>query len=253
MMAESRPFPDYFSAAAAEYSRRRPDYPDRLFEYLADLVPDRHRAWDCATGNGQAAVGLAQHFEEVIATDASERQISFARPHPRVRYGVAAAEDSRLEAASVDLVTVAQAVHWFDRPRFWREAQRVLVPGGVVAVWCYDLLRTDPEVAAVIGHLYRDVVGPYCPAERAVTEQRYSTIDFPFDEVTPPPFQMEKDWSLPELVGYLETWSAVRQYRDAQGADPIALVSSDLERVWGPPGRKRRILWDLALRVGRSK
>jgi SAM-dependent methyltransferase len=252
-MAESRAFPDYFSASAAEYSRRRPDYPRRLFEYLAGLAPDRRRAWDCATGNGQAAVGLARYFDEVIATDASDRQISFARPHARVGYRVAAAEDSGLESASVDLVTAAQALHWFDRPRFWEEARRVLVPAGVIAVWCYDLLHTDPEVAAVIERLYREVVGPYWPPERALTEERYRTLDFPFAELAPPPFRMERHWSLSDLIGYLGTWSAVRRYREALGEDPIALVTRDLGCVWGPPGRLRRVFWDLALRVGRTK
>lgn len=252
-MPRSVSFPDHFSAAASEYARCRPDYPPRLFAYLAGLAPDRRRAWDCATGSGQAAVGLARHFGEVIATDASERQISFARPHARVRYHVATAEESGLEAGSADLVTVAQAVHWFDRPRFWQEARRVLVPGGLIAVWCYDLLRTDQDVSAVIDHFYRDVVGPYWPPERVLTEERYRTIDFPFAEEAQPPFRMQKRWSLPDLVGYLRTWSAVARFREAVGEDPIGLVFRDLARAWGPPDRPRRIVWDLALRVGRSK
>ena len=252
-MASPPAFPDHFSSAAPQYARHRPDYPADLFDYLAALAPDRRRAWDCATGSGQAAVGLARLFREVIATDASAQQISQARPDTRVRYRVAAAEDSGLEAGSVDLVTVAQALHWFDRPRFWREARRVLVRGGVIAVWCYDLMRTDEEVVAVIGHFYRDVVGPYWPPERVLTEKRYRTIDFPFAEETPPPFRMEKRWSLPDLVGYLGTWSAVRRYREALGQDPIGPVSEELARVWGPPDRPRRIFWDLALRVGRNE
>lgn len=251
-MSRRAAFPDHFSSTASQYARRRPGYPRRLFAYLAGLAPGRRRAWDCATGGGQAAVGLARHFGEVIATDGSERQISFARPHARVRYRVATAEESGLEAGSVDLVTAAQAVHWFDRPPFWREARRVLVPGGVIAVWCYDLMHIGGEAAAVIDHFYRHTVGPYWPPERVLTEERYRTIDFPFAEETPPPFRMEKRWSLPDLTGYLETWSAVRRYREALGEDPIALVSRDLARVWGPPGRARRVFWDVAMRVGRS-
>ncbi|MGE5277129.1 MAG: class I SAM-dependent methyltransferase [Acidobacteriota bacterium] len=251
-MAGPRTFPDHFSSAAAEYARHRPDYPAELFDYLAALAPGRRRAWDCATGSGQAAVGLARLFREVLATDASAQQISQARPHARVRYRVAPADDSGLEAGSVDLVTVAQALHWFDRPRFWQEARRVLLPGGVIAVWCYDLMRADEEVAAVIRRFYRDVVGPYWPPERVLTEQRYRTIDFPFPEETPPPFRMEKRWSLPDLVGYLGTWSAVRRYRETLGEDPVGPVSEQLARVWGPPDRPRRVFWDLALRVGRN-
>ncbi len=165
-MARPPTFADHFSAASADYARYRPDYPDRLFAYLADRAPGRRRAWDCATGNGQAARGLARHFAEVIATDASAQQIASAPPHRRVSYRVAPAEDSGLPDESVELITVAQALHWFDRPRFWPEARRVLVPRGVIAVWCYDLLSIDAEVDAVVGRLYRDVVGPYWPPER---------------------------------------------------------------------------------------
>jgi SAM-dependent methyltransferase len=245
-------FPDHFSAASADYARYRPDYPDRLFAHLADRAPGRRRAWDCATGSGQVARGLARHFGEVIATDASQQQIASARPYRRVAYRVAAAEDSGIPAESVELITVAQALHWFDRPRFWSEAKRVLVARGVIAVWCYDLLSVGPEIDAVVGRLYRDIVGPYWPPERVLTEQRYRTIEFPFAEVTPPPFRMEKRWSLPDLEGYLRTWSAARRYEQARGEDPIGLVLPDLARVWGPPERVRSVRWDLALRVGRK-
>jgi ubiquinone/menaquinone biosynthesis C-methylase UbiE len=249
-MSGSPTFPDHFSAAAAEYARRRPDYPRRLFAYLAGLAPARRRAWDCATGSGQAALGLARHFAEVVATDASERQIACARPHRRVRYRVAAAEESGIEPESVDLVTAAQAVHWFGQERFWREARRVLVPGGVIAIWCYDLLRVGQEVDAVIRRLYR-IVGRYWPPERAVVERGYRSLDFPFAEEAAAPFRMEKRWSLEHLLGYLGTWSAARRYSEAVGKDPIGLVREDLARAWGSPGRVRRVFWDLDLRVGR--
>ena len=251
-MAGVPSFPDHFSAASADYARFRPDYPDRLFAALADRAPGRRRAWDCATGSGQAAGGLARHFAQVIATDASARQIESARHHRRVAYRVAAAEDSGLPDESVELVAVAQALHWFDRSRFWPEARRVLSPRGVIAVWCYDLLSIGPQIDAVVGRLYRDIVGPYWPPERVLTEQRYRTIEFPFAEEVLPPFRMEKRWSLPGLVGYLRTWSAARRYAEAQGVDPIGLVLPDLQKVWGPPERVRRVRWDLAVRLGRK-
>ncbi len=251
-MADSSAFPDHFSAGSPDYARYRPDYPDRLFDYLAGLAPARRRAWDCATGSGQAALGLARRFAQVIATDASAEQIGAARPHRRVRYRVAPAEESGLEGGSVELVTAAQALHWFDRPRFWSEVRRVLVPGGVVAVWCYDLLRAGARVDVAVNRLYRDIVGPYWPADRALVEQGYRTIEFPFEEVEPPSFRMEKRWSLSDLVGYLGTWSATRRYGQVRGEDPIGLVRADLTRAWGPPERVRRIRWDLALRVGRK-
>jgi SAM-dependent methyltransferase len=248
----SEGFADHFSALSESYARYRPDYPDSLFAWLATVAPATRGAWDCATGNGQAALGLAAHFDRVIATDASAAQLESARPDPRVEYRIARAEDSGLPLASCDLVTVAQALHWLDRDRFWQEVGRVLVPRGVVAVWCYDLLRIDEGVDAVIGRLYRDIVGPYWPPERILTEQRYATIELPFEEIAVPPFRMEKRWSLPDLVGYLSTWSAARRYAEATGQEPLPLVADELARAWGPPERERLAVWDLALRVGRK-
>ena len=244
---------DHFSGHAADYARYRPDYPDALFAWLASQAPARRRAWDCATGSGQAAMRLAEHFEEVVATDASARQIEEARPHARVTYSVAPAERSGLESGSVDLVTVAQALHWFDLERFWAEATRVCAPGAVVAVWCYDLLRVAPEIDAVLVHLYRDVVGPYWPPERAIVEHGYGSLSFPFDEIRAPSFAMEKLWTLPELVGYVRTWSATRRYMAENGMDPLADVEIEgtLRSAWGDPERQRTAMWDLDLRVGK--
>ena len=245
-------FRDHFSGHSADYARFRPDYPAALFEYLAALVPSRRRAWDCATGNGQAAVALAEWFDDVVATDASARQIENARPHPRVHYRVAAAEDSLLPAGSMDLITVAQSLHWFDLDRFWAEARRVLVPAGVIAVWAYGLFRMSPPIEAVVRRLYVEIVGPYWPAERGEIERGYETIPFPFLEQRPPVFRMRKQWTVADLLGYLRTWSATRRYLEARGEDPVALVEPDLRAVWGgPPERPRPAVWTLQLRVGR--
>ncbi len=246
-------FADHFSGHAAEYARFRPDYPDALFDYLAGIAPARRLAWDCATGSGQAAISLARVFARVVATDASWSQVENARAHRRVRYVVASAEDSGIASNSVDLVTIAQSLHWFDRGRFWSEARRVLVPVGIIAFWAYGLFRMTPEVEAVVGRLYREIVGPYWPAQRGLIERGYGTIDFPFAEERPPAFRMEKEWRLEDLLGYLRTWSATRRYMEARGEDPVALVEEDLERAFGKPsGRTRRATWNLQLRVGRT-
>jgi SAM-dependent methyltransferase len=246
-------FPDHFSGHAADYARYRPDYPDALFDYLGGLAPARRRAWDCATGNGQAAVALARIFGEVIATDASRNQLANAPAHPRVRYRVAPAEDSGIRGGSVELVTAAQSLHWFDRDRFWTEARRVLVPGGILAVWAYGLFRMAPEIEAVVRRLYREIVGPYWPAQRGLIERGYATIEFPFEEERPPAFRMEKEWRLEDLLGYLRTWSATRRFLEARGEDPVVFVERDLERAWGTsPGQTRSAIWDLQLRVGRT-
>jgi len=176
-------FKDHFSAGAAEYQRRRPAYPGELFGYLADISPGRRLAVDVATGNGQAATGLAEYFDEVLATEPSEAQLARARPHPRVHYHREPAERIGLPDASCDLLTAAQAAHWFDWSLFPQEVMRVLAPGGVVAVWTYELFSVDPSIDAVIEDFYRNVTGPYWPRERRYVEERYASLPFPFEEI----------------------------------------------------------------------
>ena len=229
-------FKDHFSGHADAYARFRPDYPPELYAWLAEISPSRERAWDCATGNGQAAVALAEHFAEVIATDASEKQIRSAFPHPRVTYRTAPAEDSGIEPGSVDLITVAQALHWFDIPRFFAEADRVLKPGGVLGVWAYAVFRSTPEIDRVVDHLYRDIVGPYWPPDRAMIEQGYAGVEMPFEPVDAPPFFMRKEWTADDVLGYLGTWSATRGYIAAHGDRFLALVPPDQRGHFDLPG-----------------
>src|SRR5512141_3250421 len=194
-------FADHFSNRAADYALYRPDYPAALFEFLADLAPHVRLSWDCATGSGQAAVGLARHFQMVVATDASAAQIRSASRHPAVRYAVAAAERAPLAAGSAAAVTAAQALHWFDRPRFWEEARRVLAPRGVIAVWSYHGFHVNPAIEEVVYRYYRDIVGPYWPAERALVERGYGSLEFPFDLVRSPELALEKRWDLGAVIG----------------------------------------------------
>jgi len=248
----SRSFPDHFSGVASAYAGFRPRYPDALFDWLADLAPRRELAWDCATGSGQAAVALASRFERVIATDASEEQIAAATRNPRVEYRVASAEASRLDGGSADLVTVAQALHWFDRPAFYGEAERVLRPGGVLAAWTYGHPHLDdPGADAVFQDFYSKTVGAYWPPERALVDAGYSTVEFPFAEVEPPAFEMETQWPLAALLGYVGTWSATTRFRAARGFDPVPRLAEDLASSWGSREKPRRIRWPLAVRAGR--
>ncbi len=245
-------FADHFSGHADRYAAYRPSYPDALFDFLAGLAPANDRAWDCATGNGQAAIGLAAHFRSVVATDASFRQIAGARPHPAVRYVAATAERPPLPDGAADLVAVAQALHWFRLDRFYDQARRVLRPGGVIAAWCYTRTNVDPAIDGVVDHYYEEVVGPDWPAERSLVEAGYRTIPFPFAEVAAPPLAMSCRWDLPRLIGYLDTWSASQRYRARTGRDPIDGVRDALVAAWGEPAAEREVRWPLAMRVGRA-
>ena len=244
-------FKDYFSNHSSSYAQFRPRYPRVLFVWLAELAPARGRVWDCATGNGQTACALAEWFAEIIATDGSQMQLDQAAPHERVTYRRAVAEDSGIASESCDLVTVSQALHWFDRDRFYAEARRVLRPGGVLAAWSYDLLNVTPEIDAALQHFYQDIAGPYWAPERALVEARYRTLEFPFAELAPPVFQMEARWSLFHLLGYLGTWSATQNFIKANGYDPIPDVGAELLPLWGAAETERDISWPLGMRAGR--
>jgi SAM-dependent methyltransferase len=246
-------FKDRFSGHASEYAQFRPRYPVALFDYLAGVAPDRLLAWDCATGNGQAALGLAEFFRRVIATDASEKQIANANHHERIQYRIATSEKSGLEARSASLVTVAQALHWFDVDLFFKEAIRVLKPGGVLAIWCYNLVEVSPAIDALLEKFYRETVGPFWNFERRLVETGYRTIAYPFVELQSPTFQMTAHWSLDHLLGYLRTWSATQGFVAARGFDPVISLGAKLAQLWGAPADKKGVSWPLSVRVGRSE
>ncbi len=245
-------FKDYFSKQATEYTKYRPNYPAALFEYLAGLTRSHERAWDCATGSGQAALGLTPYYAQVIATDASEKQIANAVGHSSIHYAVAPAEKTDIESNSLDLIVVAQALHWFDLDEFYAEAKRVLRAGGVIAAWCYSLLRVSAAIDKLLGQFYTDVVGPFWPPERKLVDDKYESVYFPFKELNGPPFEMRADWSLEHLIGYLGTWSSVQKYKVKNNADPLETFAEDLAPAWGRLEDKRRVRWQMHLRVGRA-
>jgi SAM-dependent methyltransferase len=242
---------DYFSATAQAYAAFRPSYPDDLISYIASCAPGRALAWDCATGSGQAAVPLAQWFTQVVATDGSAAQLEHARPHPRITYRVAPAAASGLEAASVDLVTVAQALHWLDLDAFYAEVRRVLKPGGMLAVWCYDRCRVGPDIDPAMNWFYEERVGRYWPPERLHVETGYRDLPFPFDLLPSPSFAMTASLTRTELVGYFGTWSAVAVARRKEGVDPTLEIEARLGAVWPSATERRTVTWPLTLRIGR--
>src|SRR3954451_5867448 len=245
-------FKDHFSGHAAEYAQFRPRYPAEMFAYLGSIAPARELAWDCATGNGQAAVELAVHFTCVIATDASAQQIDNAEPNERVEYRVAPAEASGLEPQSIDLINVAQALHWFDIPRFFVEVKRVLKPQGLLAVSAYNLLTIDAQIDALVNHFYHVTTALFWPPERDMVEANYRTIEFPFPELEMPKFEMRVQWHLQQLLGYLQTWSATKKFMAENGYDPVESLGAELQRLWPDENQRREVRWPLLLRLFRS-
>ena len=247
-----RPFSDHFSSLSSAYAVHRPGYPDALFTLLAALPARRERVWDCATGSGQAALGLAPHFESVLATDASAAQVQAATPHPRVRYAVAQAEAVPFRSGTFDLIAVAQALHWLELPEFYAEARRLLAPGGVVAVWTYGRHHVDGgAIDEVLDDYYDRVVGAYWPPERRWVENGYRTLRFPFAEVPVAPPPMAVSWTLDEMLGYIGTWSATARCRTMTGLDPMPALADRLAPLWGDPADRRHIEWPLSVRAGR--
>lgn len=242
-------FKDYFSTQSADYSQYRPGYPPALFHYLASLTSEHTMAWDCATGSGQAAIQLTDFFDSVLASDASEQQLAQAVTHQKIRYQHTTAEHSMLAGNSVDLITVAQAIHWFNFERFYEEVRRVLKSKGIIAIWCYQFLHITPDIDAHVHYLYHDIVGRYWPKERHYIEAAYQTIPFPFHELSAPNFEMTAHWSLSHLIHYLGTWSAVNQYKHLHHTDPVASITAELTQSWGKQ-RSRKVSWPLSIRIG---
>jgi ubiquinone/menaquinone biosynthesis C-methylase UbiE len=246
-------FHDHFSAFANRYADFRPHYPAAIFDYLPTIVTRTSFVWDCACGNGQATVDLAERFDHVIATDASKEQIASATPHPKIEYRVAPAETSGLADNSIGLVTVAQAIHWFDFDRFYAEVNRVLAADGAIAVWAYGIDEVEGDaVNALAQDYYENVVGPYWPPERKLVEEGYRTIPFPFHEISAPPIQMEMQWDLDALLGYFSTWSATNRFIKAKGFNPLERLEKELLKVWGERNRIRLVTWPLSMRIGRK-
>ena len=252
-------FNDHFSGHAATYREARPLYPDALFDWLADQVAHRNLVWDTGCGNGQASVALAARFARVFATDPSANQIENAERRPNIDYRVEPAEQCSLASASADLVTVAQALHWFDFARFFPEVQRVLKPGGFFAAWAYSDCRVTSAVDVHKDRVYVDLTGTYWPPERELVETGYRTIPMPvgagapFEEIAAPSFVMSVSWNAPQFLAYLRSWSATQRYIKANGVDPVAIVENDLIAAWGDPEMRREVRWDFHLRCGRLR
>lgn len=242
---------DNFSAQATTYAQFRPGYPQRLFDFLFEHCKSFDRAWDCATGNGQIAVGLAERFSEVEATDISENQLRNALPMPNIRYQLGQAESPNFPDHHFDLITVGQAAHWFDFERFYPEVRRVMKPGGVLALVGYNLLRVDEPTEAVVEYLYNTILEGCWDAERHLVEQAYTTIPFPFEEIALPTMCSKYRWRVEHLMGYLGSWSAVQHFIRKNGYNPLdTTFEARLKTVW-PEGEIKTVLFPVFGRIAR--
>ena len=245
------PFRDYFSAQAKEYAQHRPGYSGAMFDYLASLAPATDLAWDCGTGNGQAALALAERFQRVIATDASAAQIESAFSHERIEYRVEPSENTALPSRIIDLITVGTAIHWFDFDPFYTEVRRVGKPNAILAAWTYHLPVIDPELDEWLERLYQETLAGYWPERIRYLDQGYQTLPFPFEEIQPPGFEMEATWDFDNLVGFLASWSAVRKMIETEGRTVFDNQIEELEHIWGKKTEGRGIRWLLHFRIGK--
>jgi len=243
---------DLFSKQSDDYARFRPTYPEALFNALFAQVTDFECAWDCATGNGQAAFSLAKRFQRVVATDLSVQQIQNAKSHERIEYRCESCEKTSLPNQGVSLITIAQAAHWFRFDEFYREVNRVLKPGGVIALFGYHFSTSElPEVDRRIEALAKETLGPYWKPQNQILWNGYREIHFPFQEIEFPKIELSVEMSLDALVGYISSWSATQLCREQSGKDPIPPFRDELRTLWGDERKTLRLSWELVGRIGK--
>ena len=246
------PFPDHFSAVAADYAGARPEYPPALFDWIAAIAPADCLLWEAGCGSGQATRGLAPHFARVHATDPSAAQLARAHGPANVAFAVEPGERCSLPDASADAACVAQAMHWFDLPAFFAECARVLKPGGVLVAWGYQDIEVPAPLAAANDAL-QDAIRPHWPSQRSLVDRAYAGIDWPFAAIRAPEFALRARWTLPRLLAYFSSYSATQRYRDAHGGeDPVAALAPAFADAWGDPQAPRDVQWPMFVHARRK-
>lgn len=246
------PFADHFSAVAAQYANARPEYPRALFDWIASVVPSRALAWEPGCGSGQATRDLATVFARVHATDPSAAQIAQAKGPANVTFAVEPGERCSLPDASVDAVCIAQALHWFDRARFFAECERVLKPGGLLIAWGYQDIVVPQDIEAPVADFQREILD-YWPPERDFIDEGYASFAFPFARVDTPQLELIAQWPLPRMLGYFSSYSATKRCIDAQGRDPVIAHAAAIAAAWGDPQATRTLRWPLFVHARRKE
>ena len=243
-------FQDHFSKQSYKYSKYRPDYPNELIKFITDLCNEKDTALDVATGNGQAAMKIANTFNRIFALDASKNQILNSFKTGNIEYILAKAEKLPVKSNSINLICIAQTLHWFSFEDFFYEVKRVLKADGIIAAWCYNLMKVNSMIDKTIEKFYNDILGDYWPDRRKYIDNEYKTIPFPFNEIVCPPFEISKEWDLEHFLGYLRTWSAVQKYKEASDKDDVEQIFDELTALWENPSKKLKITWPVILRAG---
>src|SRR5260221_1642843 len=240
---------DNFSKQADVYAKYRPTYPQELFDFILNHIKDKQAAWDCGTGNGQAAKELAKYFEKVFATDISQKQIDKAHPASNIFYSVQPAEQTNFPGNSFDLITVSQALHWFKPDKFYAEVKRLAKPGAWLAVWMYNLPAISPEIDKLVNtQLYKNTLGKYWDYERKCVDDNYTTLSFPFSEIQTPVFTIQLEWTLEELEGYINSWSALQKFIEANKFSPVDQLIKQIQPHW--KNEKMKIVFPVYMRMG---
>ncbi|MEO1655937.1 MAG: class I SAM-dependent methyltransferase [Bacteroidota bacterium] len=242
-------YKDNFSTQSSQYQKFRPHYSPEIYAFILEQSLGKALLWDCATGNGQVVRALAPHFQKVWASDASAAQLSKAPAIPNVHYHQGLASESGLAAQSCDLITVAQALHWFAEDAFYDEVRRVARPGAQLITWGYGLMHIQPQVDALVSYVYKDILGDkFWDPERKLVEAKYETIYFPFENLASPTFQITYEWNLEQVLGYINTWSAFQKYLVQSSENPLEALRSEFEKVWGPQLESKRVTWDIFMK-----
>lgn len=232
---------DNFSQQAVTYAVYRPQYPQELFDFIVSFVKERNYAWDCGTGNGQSARVLCNYFETVFATDISQQQIDNAFRAPNIYYSVQPAEKTAIPSNSIDLITISQALHWFNFNLFYAEVKRVAKPQGIIAAWTYSLLKISNDIDKLISTYHDETIGKYWDAERKYVDDHYSSVPFPFKKIETPVFAIEYNWTIKDLEGYLNTWSALQKFITTENYSPVPALIENIKPLWGKAEKLKMI------------
>ncbi|QAU35671.1 class I SAM-dependent methyltransferase [Janthinobacterium sp. 17J80-10] len=242
---------NWFDQGGRAYARFRPEYPPGVAAFLASEAPDKQIAVDVGCGNGQLTQLLAPYFARVIGLDPSADQIANVTPNERINYQCAPAEQLPLADKSVSLITAAQAAHWFNLPAFYQEVRRIGISGAILALISYGVLKLEPGLNDCFQKFYYDEIGPYWPLERKLVDTGYTTINFPFEELTAPSLEIHLEWNLFQFLGYLLTWSAVQNAKEAGKEEILMKFANNMAKAWGNADLNRAISWPINMRIGR--